>query len=183
MTNRLALIYSGWLSAPILNNHLHSALLVKLKGRAADYAVSRRDLHGDGVGLLEALRLSYRNILTPSDLILLNQKFQSHSRPKTQPIESFATELEIMYNIILDHGGHATKADLKQYFIYNFGPDISQISNLQNMGTLPPEWQPLELHELIPVAKKYLKSVLSTWNRNRVYKETHNPPSAPSAPR
>ena len=143
--------------APILNNHLYSALLVKLKSPAADYAASRKDLHGDGVGLLEALRHAYRNVLTPSDLIVLTQKFQNHSRPSDQPIETFATELQSMYHDIIENGGHTTKEDLKHYFIYNLGPDFSQISNHQNMGTLPPEWQPLELHELIPVAKKVLE--------------------------
>ena len=55
--------------APTLNNHLYSALLVKLRGPASDYASTRKDLHGDGIALLEALRQSYLTVLTPAELI------------------------------------------------------------------------------------------------------------------
>ena len=91
--------------APTLNNHLYSAILVTTKGPAGDYAASRKDLHGNGVGLLTALRHAYRNVLTPSDLITLQQKFQNHSRPNDQPIESFATDLQAMYQDIIDNMG------------------------------------------------------------------------------
>ena len=67
---------------PVLNNHLYSGLLMKLKGPAANYATSRRDLNGDGIALLEALRKSFKSVLTPADLFDLEDKFKHHSRGK-----------------------------------------------------------------------------------------------------
>ena len=49
------------------------------------------------------------------------------------------------------------------------------------MGTLPLKWQPQDLHSLIPVAKRYLQSLLTTRQRNRAYIEAHKPVSNPSS--
>ena len=163
---------------PILNNHLYSALLLKLKGPALDYATSRRDLNGDGIGLLEALRKSFKSVLTPADLFELENKFRNHSRGKDQPIEQYVAEIQTMRKEIIDNGGHCPPDMLKHFFILNLGPDFSEIIRLNNTGTLPLEWKPLDLYELIPVAKKFLQSVLSVRRLNRAYKEAHKPPSS-----
>ena len=162
--------------APTLNNHLYSAILVKLRSPASDYASARRDLHGNGIGLLRALRMSYRTILTPGELVAVVDKFNNHSRGKEQAIESFVTDLESMYHDIVDNGGSCTPTQLKQNFLFNVGPEFSEIANQFNIGTLPPEWQTEDLHSLIPVTKKYLQSILSTRLRNRKYKEAHKQP-------
>ena len=168
-------------NSPTLNNHLYSSLLVKLKGPAADYASSRRDIHGDGVSLLEALRQSYRTVLTPSELVSVERKFNDHSRGRNQAIESFVTDLESMHHDILDNGGHSSRERLHRNFILGLGPEFSAIINHMNMGTLPLEWQCLDLHKLIPTAKMYLQSVLSTRQRNKIYKEVHKPPTTPAS--
>ena len=156
-----------------LNNHLYSALILKLKGPASDYATSRRDLNGDGIGLLEALRHSFKSILTPADLANLEDKFRKVSRGKEESIESFVIRLETIQHEILDNGGYSTPQLLKRNFILGLGPEFSDIIRLLNTGTLPPEWKPLNLHTLLPVAKRYLQSVLTTRQRNREYKELH----------
>ena len=167
--------------APILNNHLYSALMLKLKGPAADYAASRRDLQGDGISLLHALRSSYRTILTPSELVAMNTKFNNFTRPGDMPIETYVAKMEMMHQEIMDNGGFSSKELLKQNFILGLGPEFTTIINHQNKGTLPVEWTPLDLHSLIPIAKKYLQSILSTRARNKIYKETHKPPTSSSS--
>ena len=168
-------------SYPILNNHLYSALLLKLKGPAADYATSRRNLHKNGITLMEDLRKTFKSMLTPADLIALKDKFRNHSCGRDQAIENFFMELETMQQEILDNGGHSTPELLKRYFIFNLGPDFSDIIRLNNMGTYPLEWQPSDLHSLIPVANRYLQSVLTTRQRNCAYKEAHESASTSSS--
>ena len=117
---------------PILNNHLYSALLVKLKGPAADYAASRRDLHGDEIALVEDLRLSYRTVLTPVEFIYVGNKFNNHSRKKDQAIESFVTELESLQHDILDNGrgfAHPTPSNATLYLIWDQTTDGSPFSD------------------------------------------------------
>ena len=86
-----------------------------------------------------------------------------------------------MYQEILDNGGFTNPKMLNQYFIFGLGPEFSEIIRHVNTNTLPPEWQPLDLHSLIPVAKRYLSSVLSTRERNREYKEAHKSASNSSS--
>ena len=167
-------------ASPTLNNHLYSALMMKLKGPAADYAASRRDLQGDAISLLNALKSSYRTILTPSELIAVTTKFNNFTRPRDMPIETYVMKMEMMHQDIIDNGGLSSKELLKQNFILGLGPEFTTIINHQNMGTLPSEWQPQDLHTIIPIAKKYLQSILSTRQRNKVYKETHKSPVAPN---
>ena len=114
---------------PILNNHLYSALLLKLKGPAADYATARKELRGDGIGLIEALRTTFKSVLTPADLFDLEEKFRHHSRGKEQAIESYVTELETMRQEILDNGGYCPPKHLKHNFILNLGPEFSDITH------------------------------------------------------
>ena len=78
---------------PLLNNHLYSAIISKLKGSAADNAVSRRDLNWDGIGLLVVLRATYQIVLTASELLKTEQKFSNRFRAPNQSIEHFVTEL------------------------------------------------------------------------------------------
>ena len=83
-----------------------------------------------------------------------------------------------MQQEILDNGGYCPPETLKHCFILNLGPDFSKIIRLNNTGSLLLEWQSLDLYSLIPVAKRYLQSVLSTRRRKRKYEEAHKHPAS-----
>ena len=56
------------------------------------------------------------------------------------------------------------------------GPNFTSIQLLINT-TLPPEWQPTDIHELIPVVESYQANVLSLRQRNKELKTQNKPPS------
>ena len=76
------------------HTHLCSAIIGKLKGSAVEYTVLRCDLKGDGIILLNALRATYENLLTVSQLVAAERKFTGYFRGPDQLIESYVTELK-----------------------------------------------------------------------------------------
>ena len=123
--------------APILINHLYLALLLKLRGPAANYATSRRDLHGDGIALIHALHSTYRNVFCPSELVAIEHRYNNMLRPPDQPIETFVNGLKTLHNDIIDNGGISNSLILHRNFILNIGPDFSQIRHLYETNALP----------------------------------------------
>ena len=182
LQSRHPVIYLGRIALLYLEQSPLLRITSEVKGPPSDYATSRRDLHGDGVGLLEALRKSFKAILISADLIVLGGKFRTYSRAKGQAIESYVTEFEQMHQEILDNGRFSTPEMLKQYFIFGLGPDFSEIIRHVNTDTLPLECQPLDLHSLIPVAKHYLQFVLITRERNRFLYPSLSQKSSSSKP-
>ena len=124
----------------LLNNNLYSAIISKLKASAADYAVSKRDLNVYGIGPLNALRATYQNLLTASQLVAAERKFTDYYRAPDQSVESYVTELKIMLPEIIDSGGRMDRNFLKRTFVYNLGPECtSEIQRKMDMGSLGPE--------------------------------------------
>ena len=106
--------------------------------------------------------------------------FHTYFRQSDQAIESYVTELQIMHNIIIDNDGHSTPEILRRNFIFNLGPEFSEVAKRYDLGTLPSEWNTTNLNDLIPVAKRFFQATLSTRARNKRYKDLNRPQQSPA---
>ena len=102
----------------------------------------------------------------------MKRKMQRYRRPRGMSIKTFAREMTQLYQEICTHGGHLDQNFLKHNFINGLGRPFKDIYMHLLHDTLPPEWQPLDLDELVPVAEKYLNEKPSSSSRKRKYSDS-----------
>ena len=83
-----------------------------------------------------------------------------------------------MHQDIIDNSGNSDATILKRTFILNLGPEFTEIGKKYDLGQLLPEWDPMNLHELLPVTKRFLQATMATRSRNKDYKEANKLRSA-----
>ena len=144
---------------PSLNNHLYSSLLLALKESVETFIQGMTRLRGDGTGILHALRIAYKGTLTAIEIMQLQGKLLGgfHFRGRNESIEQFASRTIQMAKDLSEHGIFVIPQDLKTSFISGLGPDFHDIIKDLQKNKLDPEWQPLEICDLIDPARTYLR--------------------------
>ena len=72
------------------------------------------------------------------------------NKESNESIQLFGARLKQFRDQLLENDVSCTKEYFKITFIMGLGPDFTTIQLLINK-TLPPEWKPTDIHELIPV--------------------------------
>ena len=152
-------IISNGKQHPSLNNHLYSALLLALKDSVETFIQGMTHLRSDGIGVLQALRTAYKGTLTTIEVMQLHGNLLggSHFRGRNEPIEQFASRTIQIAKDLSEHGVFVLPQHLKTSFISGLGPDFHEIIRDLQKNKLDPEWQPMEIKELINPARTYLR--------------------------
>ena len=101
----------------------------------------------------------------------MESKLASYTKPPEMSIQVYCRVMETMWAEIMNFGGNSSRKDLKRNFIRGLGPIFVDILEDFDAGTLATEWQPLCIHELVPVAKEYLNGISSSHSRKRTHEE------------
>ena len=102
----------------------------------------------------------------------MERRVQHTRRPYGMSIKTYAQEMKTLHQEICNYGGDSSKKFLKTNFINGLGPAFEDIYMSLLHGTLPPEWQPMDIDELVPVAENYLNEKPSSSSRKRKYSES-----------
>ena len=102
----------------------------------------------------------------------MTRRVQHTRRPYGMSIKTYAQEMKTLHQEICNYGGDSSKKFLKTNFINGLGPAFEDIYMKLLHGTLPPEWQPMDIDELVPVAENYLNEKPSSSSRKRKYSES-----------
>ena len=86
----------------------------------------------------------------------MEHKLANYCRVYGMGIKSYARKMTKIHEEIEKYGGKTSPAILKHNFIKGLGREFDQVLVDLIHETLPPEWQPFDLGELVPVAIEYL---------------------------
>lgn len=138
-----------------LNNHLYSALILSLKDSVETTILGMPHLFGDGVGVLHALRTTYKGKLTNVEVMKLHGKLLGglHFRGREESIDQFAARTIQMSKDLEEHNISVAPSALKSSFISGLGPDFHDIIKDFNRNKLDDEWKPLLIRDLIEPAR------------------------------
>ena len=178
-------VSSGTLNSK-LNNHLYKNISNQLGGSAKTIMDAKTHLRGDGIALLQALRLTYKATLNN---VTLSNKFAeltggSYFRAQSEDIDTYAARTITLAKDLNDNGWPVTPMILKNSFIMGLGPGFTDIIEKHNTNKLPPEWLSHDLNDLIVPAKDHLDLKLAIRTHNKNYKQhfsqTTTNPTTPS---
>ena len=100
------------------------------------------------------------------------RRLQNTRRTHSMSIKTYAQEMKTLHQEICNHGGDKSKKFLKTNFINGLGKPFENIYMNLLHGNLPPEWQPMDIDELVPVAENYLNEKPSASSRKRKYSDS-----------
>ena len=103
------------------------------------------------------------------------------TKSSDESIQLFGARLKQFRDQLIENNVACSEQELKITFIMGLGTDFTSIQLLVNT-TLPPEWQPTDIHQLIPVAERYQANVLSLRQRNKELKSQTKTPRTPKTP-
>ena len=99
----------------------------------------------------------------------MERKFAHSVIPPGMSIKTFALEMTKYHEEISYYGGNTSEAILKRNFIKGLGRPFIEVLHDLLEDRLAPEWQSLDLDELVPVAEEYLNTKPSSSLRKRKY--------------
>ena len=157
---------------PELNNHLFSSLSNCMRGNNIKIMQSKRELHQDGISFLRALCRVYKTRLSGYKLRTRYGAFGTSKINPDETIDDFAAhflkekralEEESLFERVI------SPTELKEIFIYGLPPEFTKIK--RKIRHLDPEWNPIDINQLIPVAKNYLQEMYMFRLDNKLYAE------------
>ena len=175
---------------PVLNNHLYSVLINKIKDKPQRLIRNLQYLWSDGVALLHELKRVYYGRLTHIEVRDLHSQLlrSTWSRSPTEDINTYAARTMQVRRYLKDHGIIIPPDQIKECFIMGLGPDFTDIQKDLQWNRLQDEWIPIDIVELIEPARKLLKITTYLWSNNQQYKLLHSTkkplanPTTPSKP-
>lgn len=165
-----------------LNEHLYSSILQCVREEPQVLLQGMDHRWGDGVALLCSLKNTYKGKLTMLEILQLQGKLLNpltHLRNKDETVDSFASRTLQMYRELLANNVEIRPDMLNASFICGLGPEFTDVVKQLNTNSLPPEWQPLSITNLIEPARQVFRLTQQQRGHNVNYKnatKTSKPP-------
>ena len=127
------------------------------------------EYRGKGVEFLRAMIPIYRPTWPPTLKLRRHKDFLTMFRRNTESVDQYASKFlnakrELEWNNVTK-----TPAELRELFILSLGADFTSLHN--TMSSLPDGWETDNIEELTTLARKFLATVVSNRERNKIQRE------------
>ena len=156
-----------------LSMKLYSSLKLCVQGQAQTIMNTKTHLRGRGLEYLKTLHTIYKKKLTKVEMINKESEYNNLYRLQDENLDAFAARCIFLHQELKDNGSFANRDGLRTRFIRGLGPDFSDVQKL--LDNLPPEWDTLNIEELLTVARNHLNNILAIRSNNKQHKEQNKP--------
>ena len=123
--------------------------------------------------LLRSLKNTYQGTLTLLEQLKLQGQLLNpdiHIRSKSESVDTFAARTLQIHKELESNGVNISPHILKACFICGLGPEFTDIIRHLNNDSLPMEWQPISITQLLEPARQVLRLAQQQRQHNANYK-------------